>query len=172
MSGPPATGAQMSNYEQAMRKQQDTIQYQLEFGDVIERIRKFLEGYYWDDFQKKYIPYLTDSAGTAIPLMQPKGINLTMRSLVALEHKGITLADLTERDALVFTQEVHKDLARTLFVHGEEVGLQPTDIKQVTKMISINIYAAFTRAIKGATADRLNKNVTIVESKTSTGKGV
>lgn len=166
MSDAPA----MSNYEYQVKRQESSLQYQLEFSDVINRIRKFLEGYYWDDFTKAFIAYEQDDDGNIIPLMAPKGINLVMRTLVALEHKGITLADLTENEARTYAQEIHRDLARTLFIHADEIGLAPTDIRQITKMISINIYAGFTRALKGSTADRLNRILQINENKITEGK--
>ena len=162
--------AAMSNYEYNIKRQESALQYQLEFGDVLQRIRKYLEGFYWDDYNKAYIAYEQDANGNAIPLMRPRGINLVMRTLVILEHKGITLADLTEQEARTYAQEIHKDLARTLFIHSEEIGLSPSDIRQITKTISINVYAGFTRAIKGITAKRLNENVSINESKITEGK--
>lgn len=158
----------MSAFEYYRQKQQDSLQYQLEFGDVIERLRKYLEGYYWDEGKRTYIPYQTAADGiSVVPLMSTRGINLVMRTLVALEHKGITLADLTPDEAVDYAKEIHRDLAKTLFIHSHEIGLAPADVRQITKLISITVYANLTRAIKGATAERMNKIVSVSEQKTS-----
>ena len=156
---------QMSTYEYMRRQQQDSLQYQLEFGEVLDRIRKYLEGQYWDNSAKVYVPYSKDTAGNAKPIMTQEGVNLVMRTLVITLHKGISLADITEEEAVRYAQEIHRDMAKTLFIHSDVVGMSPADIRQGTKLISITIYAALTRAIKGATAERVNKIVSVSEQK-------
>lgn len=155
----------MSQYEFVRKQQQDALKYQLEFSEVIERVRKYLEGLYWDDAQGVYVAYQTDADGKAIPLMNQKGIALVMRTLVGLDHKGTVLANLTPEEATEFAKSVHRSIAKTLFIHGAEIGVAPSDLREITMNISMNIYTAFTRAIGGDTAERLNQIVTVHEEK-------
>ena len=162
----------MSQYEFVRKQQQDALKYQLDFSEVIEKVRKYLEGYYWDEVTGAYVAYSSDKDGNVIPLMNPKGISLVMRTFVGLEHKGIVLANYTNEEATEWAKQIHRSIARTLFIHGEEIGVAPSDLREITMNISLNIYSAFTRAIGGATATELNQIVTVHEEKSQQGKGV
>lgn len=157
----------MSQYEFVRKQQQDALKYQLEFSEVIERVRKYLEGLYWDDAQQAYVAYQTDANGKPIPLMNQKGIALVMRTLVGLDHKGTVLANLTHEEATEWAKQVHRSIARTLFIHGAEIEVAPSDLREITMNISMNVYSAFTRAIGGNTAEQLNRIVTVHEEKSN-----
>lgn len=162
----------MSQYEYVRKQQDDSLKYQLEFGDVLERTRKYLEGLYWDDAQQAYVAYQTDADGNAIPLMNQRGISLVMRNLVSLEHKGTVLANLSHEEATEWAKNIHRSIARTLFIHGAEIEVAPSDLREITMNVSLNIYNALTRAIGGDTAERLNQIVTVYEEKSNKDKKV
>ena len=164
--------SQMSSFEYAQRKQEDALRYQLEFSEVIERVRKYLEGLYYDEQTRTYIAYQTDGQGNPIPLMNQKGIALVMRTLVGLDHKGIVLANLTHEEATEWAKQVHRSIAKTLFIHGAEIEVAPSDLREITMNISMNVYSAFTRAIGGDTAEQLNRIVTVHEEKSQREGGV
>lgn len=156
----------MSQFEFVKKQQEDSLRYQLDFSEVLEKTRKYLEGMYWDETENAYVAYETDLEGKPIPLMNKRGISLVMRTLVGLDHKGIVLGNLTHEEATEWAKNVHRSIARTLFIHGDEIGMAPSDLREITMNISLNIYSAFTRAIGGDTAEQLNRIVTVHEEKT------
>jgi len=162
---------QISQYEFVKRQQQDALKYQLDFSDVLEHIRKYLEGMYYDEQAGAYVGYQTDNEGNPIPLMNPRGVSLVMRTLVGFLHKGIVLGNISHEEATEWAQMIHKSIAKTLFIHGTEIDMAPSDIREITLTISTNVYSALTRAISGSTATQLNQIVTVHEEKSqSDGK--
>jgi hypothetical protein len=157
----------LSSYEYSRKTQQDALKFQLDFTEVLERTRKYLEGYYWDDTDNKYTPFSTDVAGNVVPLMNSRGIALVMRTLVGLAHKGTVLANITPEEAQGWALMIHRSIAKTLFIHADEIGVAPSDLREITMNVSLTVYHAFTRALNGDAAEKLNQIVTVHEEKSS-----
>jgi hypothetical protein len=168
-----AEDAKMSSYEYVKKTQQDSVKYQLDFSEVLERVRKYLEGFYFDEATNSYVAFDKDADGNPVPLMNSRGVSLVMRTLVGLNHKGTVLANLTPEEAVEWAKMVHRSIAKTLFIHADEIGVAPSDLREITMNISINVYSAFTRALNGNAATTLNQIITVHEEKGGQqGKGV
>lgn len=156
------------NRKQAERRavRQDTsITYQLNLGDVIERIRKFLEGYYYNEKEDEWKPIRTDENDDPIPIMNDKGISLVMEPLISLQHRGTLLGNIRQSEAEEWSKRIHKKIAGTLFVHLNQINLEPSKLGLISQIIGMNIYIALTRAVKGRTTDKINKIVQVSEHK-------
>jgi hypothetical protein len=162
--------AKISSYEYVKKAQQDALKYQLDFGEVLERVRKYLEGFYWDEQKNDYVAYSKDEAGNVVPLMNSRGIALVMRSLVGLAHKGTVLANLTPEEAVEWAKMIHRSIAKTLFIHADDIGVAPSDLREITMTISLTVYSAFTRALGGDATEKLNQIVTVHEEKSTGGE--
>jgi hypothetical protein len=169
---PEIIPSQLSNYDYARKEQQGALKYQLDFGEVIEHIRMYLEGYYRDERKGEYIALNLDEAGNAIPLMNKTGIALVMRNLVSLSHKGTVLANITHEESTEWAKTIHRSVAKAVFIHGDEIGVAACDLPEYTRTISLNIYNAFTRAVGGDAATQLNQIVTVHEEKSDRDKKV
>lgn len=146
-------------------RQDTSITYQLNLGDVIERIRKFLEGYYYDEKEEAWKAIKEDEEGEAIPIMNDEGISMVMEPLISLQHRGTLLGNISQSEAEEWSKRIHKKIAGTLFVNMDKIDLQPSKLGLVSQIIGMNIYIALTRAVKGETADKINKIVEVSEHK-------
>jgi len=133
------------------------IQFQLTFSDIIDTIRMYLKGSYFDDIKKAYVPY------TEKPIMNEYGISLAMQPLVAYLHRGIVLSDLTNDEIIEIAKTIHGAELDIFFLNYEKVDLNIELIPSVARDIGVNVFASLRRAKNGQLADNIMKQTIVRE---------
>jgi hypothetical protein len=149
----------LSSYSNT-RDDQNSIQYQLETADVLNKIEHFLRGEHvvYNDEQGEHWETPTD---TNLILFNDYGVNSIMIIVGSYIDKGTILSNYSEERIYEILADIGDELIKFIFCNYDSMGMNTNFKKTRYELTVLNILhtieSAYRRAIRGKSFEDINK---------------